>query len=170
MTTDHEVSAKAFAELGSETSVAEGHTDSLFHGSSFTGVHVTVDLKGFEVVMMVRPLTQREHSTAFSARLPCLYCHEVLCGFWQRPVCPSEGIDHGRVQQVAVGAGNARGFYRSCPCASWMERCPISSSDDTQVVVKFHPGRHARTQAEVTVSPSLAMSVCCSVFSGRSVR
>ena len=47
------------------------------------------------------------------------------------------------------------------------ERCPISSSDDTQVVVKFHPGRHARTQAEVTVSPSLAVCVCCSVFSGQ---
>ena len=29
-----------------------------------------------------------------------------------------------------------------------MERCPISSSDDTQVVVKFHPGRHARTQPQ----------------------
>ena len=66
--------------------------------------------------------------------------------------------------------GNARGYYRSCPCVSWMERCPTSSSDDTQVVVKLHPGRHARTQAEVTVSPSLAVCVCCSAFSGRSVR
>ena len=60
--------------------------------------------------------------------------------------------------------GNARGSYRSCPCASLMEICPISSSDDTQVTVKLHPGKHARTQAEVTVSSSLAACVCCSVF------
>ena len=40
-----------------------------------------------------------------------------------------------------------------------MERCPISCGDDTQVVVKLHPGKHARTQAEVTVSPSLAVFV-----------
>ena len=40
-----------------------------------------------------------------------------------------------------------------------MERCPISSSDDTQAAVKFHPDKHARTQAEVTLSPSLAVFV-----------
>merc|ERR1719383_506240 len=74
---DHEVSVKAFAEelkaladatqvLKSETGAAEGHTYSLFQVSSFTGVHTTVDLKGFEVVTMVRRLAQKEHSAALS--------------------------------------------------------------------------------------------------------
>ena len=36
---------------------------------------------------------------------------------------------------------------------------PFSSSDDTQVVVKLHLGKHARTQEEVTVSPSFAVCV-----------
>merc|ERR1719383_669617 len=74
---DHEVSVKAFAEelkaladatqvLKSETGAAEGHTYSLFQVSSFSGVHTTVDLKGFEVVTMVRRLAQKEHSAALS--------------------------------------------------------------------------------------------------------
>merc|ERR1712136_478448 len=74
---DHEVSVKAFAEelkaladatqvLKSETGAAEGHTYSLFQVSAFTGVQTTMDLKGFEVVTMVRRLAQKEHSAALS--------------------------------------------------------------------------------------------------------
>ena len=42
--------------------------------SSFTGVHTTVDLKGFDVVTMVRRLAKMEHSVALSqlASLCCL--------------------------------------------------------------------------------------------------
>ena len=58
--------ADATQVLKSETVAAEGHTYSLFQVSSFTGVHTTVDLKGFEVVTMVRRLAQKEHSAALS--------------------------------------------------------------------------------------------------------
>ena len=60
------------------------------------------------------------------------------------------------------GVGNARGVFRTCSCARLMERCPVYSSDDTQVVVKLRPGKHARTQAEITVSSSFAL---CLLFS-----
>ena len=56
--------------LKSETGAAEGHTYSFFQVSSFTGVHTTVDLKGFEVVTIVRRLAQKEHSAALS-QLTC---------------------------------------------------------------------------------------------------
>ena len=58
---NEEVSAKTFAEesktlastthvLGSETGAVDGHTYPLLQVCSFTGVHPTVDLKGFDVV------------------------------------------------------------------------------------------------------------------------
>ena len=63
-----EMKALAYATqvLKSETVTAEGHTYSLFQVSSFTSLHTTVDLKGFEVVTMVRRLAQKEHSVALS--------------------------------------------------------------------------------------------------------
>ena len=61
---------KTFADtahvLGSETSAVDGHTYPLFQVCSFTGVHPTVNLKAFDVVTMMRRLTQREHSAALS--------------------------------------------------------------------------------------------------------
>eukprot|EP00450_Noctiluca_scintillans_P002421 CAMPEP_0194482150 /NCGR_PEP_ID=MMETSP0253-20130528/4235_1 /TAXON_ID=2966 /ORGANISM="Noctiluca scintillans" /LENGTH=688 /DNA_ID=CAMNT_0039321673 /DNA_START=47 /DNA_END=2116 /DNA_ORIENTATION=+ len=74
---DHEVSVAAFeAELKamaeatqvlqSETGGAEGQTYSLFQVISDTGLRTTTDLKGFEVVMMVRRLAQKEHSAALA--------------------------------------------------------------------------------------------------------
>ena len=38
----------------------------LFQVNSFTGAHMTVDLKGFDVVTMMRRLSQKEHSDALS--------------------------------------------------------------------------------------------------------
>ena len=66
---------KAFAEelkavadatqvLRSETGAAEGLTYSLFKVSAFTGVQTTMDLKGFEVVTMVKRVAGKEHSAA----------------------------------------------------------------------------------------------------------
>ena len=69
VTADQEVSVKTFAEelktsadaaqvFGSETSPVEGHTNLLFQVSSFTVAH-TMDPKGLDVEMMMRPLAQK---------------------------------------------------------------------------------------------------------------
>ena len=74
---DHEASVKAFAEelkaltdatqvLQSETGGAEGQTYSLFQESSSAALQTTTDLKGFEVVTMVRRLAKEEHSAALA--------------------------------------------------------------------------------------------------------
>merc|ERR1712064_21522 len=74
---DHEASVKAFAEelkaltdatqvLKSETGGAEGQTYSLFQESSSAALQTTTDLKGFEVVTLVRRLAKEEHSAALA--------------------------------------------------------------------------------------------------------
>ena len=65
----------------------------------------------------------------------------------------SSRFDRGEVSGMPVDLTEA-----ALARARWI-RCPISFSDDTPVVVKLHPGTHARTQAEVTVSPSLVVFV-----------
>ena len=103
VTADYEVPAKTSGEeletLADATQVIGSKTVSLFQVSSFTGVHVIVDLKGFEVVMMVGVLPR--------GNTPLLF----LCGCCRRPIFPSEGVDHGLdhglYEQVAV-----RGFVR----------------------------------------------------------
>ena len=61
---------KSFADtthvLGSETSAAVGNTYLLVLVSSVTGVHLSVDLKGFDVVTMMRRLTQKVRSAVLS--------------------------------------------------------------------------------------------------------
>ena len=51
--------ADATQVLGSETGATGRHAYALFQVGSFTGVHTSVDLKGFEVVTMVRRLARR---------------------------------------------------------------------------------------------------------------
>ena len=74
---DHEASVKAFAEelkalaeatqvLQSETGGAEGQTYSLLQESSIAALQTSTDLKGFEVVTMVRRLAKQEHSAALA--------------------------------------------------------------------------------------------------------
>ena len=41
----------------------------------------------------------------------------------------------------------------TCPCASWVEMCPISFGCDTLVVVGIPQGKLARSPAKVTVRP-----------------
>ena len=74
---DHEASVESFANelkalteatqfLQSETGGAEGQTYSLFQESSVACLQTTSDLKGFEVVAMVRKLAKNEHSAALA--------------------------------------------------------------------------------------------------------
>jgi len=74
---DHEASVTSFAEelkaltdatqvLQSETGGAEGQTYSMFQESSSTGSQTTTDLKGSEVLTMVRRLAKKEHSAALA--------------------------------------------------------------------------------------------------------
>ena len=57
--------------------------------------------------------------------------------------------------------------HKHCPCATW-KRCPISSGDDTQAVVRILRGHKLQGfRADVIVSPSpchvLMLSVCVQV-------
>ena len=81
VTADQEVSVKTLAEelktladaaqvCGSETRPVEGHTYLMFQVSSFTSVHVTVDLKGLEVVMMMRRLARGSTLLLFPSSPP----------------------------------------------------------------------------------------------------
>ena len=74
---DHEASVTAFAEelkaltdatqvIQSETGGAEGQTYSLFQESSSAALQTTTDLKGIEVVTVVRRLAKQEHSAALA--------------------------------------------------------------------------------------------------------
>ena len=58
--------AEATQVLRSETGGAEVQTYSLFQESAVASFHTTSDLKGFEVVSMVRKLAKKEHSAALA--------------------------------------------------------------------------------------------------------
>ena len=58
--------------------------------SSFIGAHTTVDLKGFEVVTIVRRLAEKEHTAALSQ----FACRVSAVLKFVRVLVKSEGIDH----------------------------------------------------------------------------
>ena len=105
---------KAFAEelkavadatqvLRSETGAAEGLTYSLFKVSAFTGVQTTMDLKGFEVVTMVKRVAGKEHSAALvqlASRTTAVMKFGVGAG--EDPFA----IDHGLDQKASSEASH----------------------------------------------------------------
>ena len=88
---DHEASVKVFAEelkawteatqvLQSETDGADGHTYSLFQENPNAALQTPTDLKGFDMMTVVRQLAEQEHSTALAQLASCNLCnHEVWC-------------------------------------------------------------------------------------------
>ena len=74
---DHEASVKVFAEelkawteatqvLQSETDGADGHTYSLFQENSSAALQTPTDLKGFDMMTVVRRLAEQEHFAALA--------------------------------------------------------------------------------------------------------
>ena len=112
---DHDTSAKAFAEelmalaeatqvLQSETGGAEGQTYSLFQESSSAALQTSTDLKGFEVVTMVRRLAKQEHSAALAqlaSRISAIV--KFGAGAGDDPFVNVKGLITDLNQQVAGG-------------------------------------------------------------------
>ena len=80
---DHETSGRAFADeltalaeatqvLQSETSGADGQPYSLLQESSSAALRTSTDLKGFELVILVRRLAEQEHSTTLAQLESCI--------------------------------------------------------------------------------------------------
>ena len=135
---DHEVSVKAFAEelkavadatqvLRSETGAAEGLTYSLFKVSASTGVQTTMDLKGFEVVTMVKRVTGKEHSAALIQLASRTTAVMKFC------VCAGEdpfAIDHGLDQKASSEASH------KSYCVDELAKASVKREDlETQVAM-----------------------------------
>ena len=86
---DHETSGRAFADelkalaeatqvLQSGTSGADGQPYSLLQESSSAALRTSTDLKGFELVILVRRLAEQEHY-ARSAGIVRFCNHEIWC-------------------------------------------------------------------------------------------